>query len=193
MEATLWGRLFFSPDLDAVEGDYTFGDVNIWMECNLVDSFNMYETSSRRTIYVQEENSLIKFDSYGHFDGSHKPVTERTMVVYDYKKKKKTTFKMVPVKQEEMGLEDVEYAPLGRPVFSKTFVFDETQDAPSGCDEIPFKITMKEAYIYDEESVKASIRDWVNENESKYWVYKVVTSWYRDHIDAVAYCNKNEQ
>ena len=193
MNVALWGKLYFSPELDEIEGDYTFGDINIWMECNLVDSFNMYETSSRRTIYVQEENSLIKFDSYGHFDDSHKQVTERTMVVYDYKKMKKTTFKMVPVKQKEMGLEDVEFAPLDKAVFNKTFIFDETQKAPSGCDEVSFKITMSEAYLYDEESVKAYIRDWVNENENKYWVYKVVANWYRDHIDAIAYCSIYEE
>lgn len=44
MDVSVWGKLNFKLVLDDKEGDYTFPNINIYMETALVDSFNKYQT-----------------------------------------------------------------------------------------------------------------------------------------------------
>ena len=95
------GILTFDTKTAEIEGDYTFGNVEVWIEASLS------ATSDTKTIYVEDNDELKKLNYCAYNDESSSPyrpniITQRTLEIFDYKNKKKKTYEMVLVKEEDI-------------------------------------------------------------------------------------------
>lgn len=203
MEVIKHGKMLIKNDKVSYDGDYHFGEREIWIEGHLVDSFNPENTSLSESVYLKQKNLVTRFIqseySIKNENAEIQDVVERKIIIYDTSKKMKRVFKVV---EEEWGhFEDDDFYDLEIEHPYYEYYVDSTGQEVCVSEELPYAETNHdkkiELVIDDTDKLNNEFTelDYANsvfkaQLEDNYKIELIKISFYAKKIVAIAYCNK---